>query len=278
MSAALDHGVTLLDTADVYGPFANEALLGQALRRPPRRGVPGHQGGPAGRRRLGLPPQRLPGAHPGLVRGVAAAAAHRPDRPVPAAPGRSGRSGRGQRGRRWPSWCGPARCGRSGCPRSAWPNWTGRRRSRRSRRCSRSSACGPGTRPATACWAGASSTVPRCWPTPRSAAATSPAASARAADLPADDWRRENPRFQPAALQANEHLLATVLEVADRSGATAAQVALRWLLDRSDRRDTDPRHPAGRPGDRECPGGHGRTEPGRRGAADDLPEPAAPRY
>ena len=31
INAALDHGVTLFDTADVYGPFANEALLGQAL-------------------------------------------------------------------------------------------------------------------------------------------------------------------------------------------------------------------------------------------------------
>ncbi len=51
-----------------------------------------------------------------------------------------------------------------------------------------------------------------------------------AADLPADDWRRQNPRFQPAALQANERLLAAVQEVADRCGATVAQVALRWLL------------------------------------------------
>src|SRR4051812_24230234 len=31
LGAALEHGVTLLDTADVYGPFANETLLGQAL-------------------------------------------------------------------------------------------------------------------------------------------------------------------------------------------------------------------------------------------------------
>lgn len=49
-------------------------------------------------------------------------------------------------------------------------------------------------------------------------------------DLPDDDWRRGNPRFQPAALRANEAILATVLEVAGRSRATAAQVALRWLL------------------------------------------------
>jgi aryl-alcohol dehydrogenase-like predicted oxidoreductase len=54
-------------------------------------------------------------------------------------------------------------------------------------------------------------------------------------DLPADDWRRGNPRFQPGALQANESLLATVLDIAGRGGATAAQVALRWLLGYSDR-------------------------------------------
>ncbi|KRV49375.1 oxidoreductase [Wenjunlia vitaminophila] len=30
--AALDHGVTLLDTADMYGPFTNELLVGRALR------------------------------------------------------------------------------------------------------------------------------------------------------------------------------------------------------------------------------------------------------
>jgi aryl-alcohol dehydrogenase-like predicted oxidoreductase len=55
------------------------------------------------------------------------------------------------------------------------------------------------------------------------------------ADLPADDFRRDNPRFQPAALRANESLLATVLDVAERNQATAAQVALRWLLGASDR-------------------------------------------
>jgi len=33
---ALDHGVTLLDTADMYGPFTNELLLGRVLRE--RRG------------------------------------------------------------------------------------------------------------------------------------------------------------------------------------------------------------------------------------------------
>ena len=31
LRAAVDRGVTLFDTAEVYGPFANEALLGEAL-------------------------------------------------------------------------------------------------------------------------------------------------------------------------------------------------------------------------------------------------------
>lgn len=30
--AAIDHGVTLFDTAEAYGPFANEELLGEASR------------------------------------------------------------------------------------------------------------------------------------------------------------------------------------------------------------------------------------------------------
>jgi aryl-alcohol dehydrogenase-like predicted oxidoreductase len=29
---ALDRGVTLLDTAEVYGPFTNEVLVGKAIR------------------------------------------------------------------------------------------------------------------------------------------------------------------------------------------------------------------------------------------------------
>ena len=29
--AAVEHGVTLFDTAEVYGPFANEELIGEAL-------------------------------------------------------------------------------------------------------------------------------------------------------------------------------------------------------------------------------------------------------
>ncbi len=40
---ALDLGVTLLDTADMYGPFTNEQLVGPGDRRPPRPGRRCHQ-------------------------------------------------------------------------------------------------------------------------------------------------------------------------------------------------------------------------------------------
>ena len=35
--AALDHGVNFLDTADMYGPFKNEALVGSAIQQRRRR-------------------------------------------------------------------------------------------------------------------------------------------------------------------------------------------------------------------------------------------------
>ena len=40
---ALDLGVTFLDTADMYGPFINEQLVGQGDQRPTRRRPAGHQ-------------------------------------------------------------------------------------------------------------------------------------------------------------------------------------------------------------------------------------------
>ena len=35
---ALELGINFLDTADIYGPFTNERLVGRAIARPPRRG------------------------------------------------------------------------------------------------------------------------------------------------------------------------------------------------------------------------------------------------
>jgi aryl-alcohol dehydrogenase-like predicted oxidoreductase len=49
-------------------------------------------------------------------------------------------------------------------------------------------------------------------------------------DLDATDWRRTNPRFGEKALQANLRLVETVKELANKKGSTPAQLALAWVL------------------------------------------------
>ncbi|WP_433299250.1 aldo/keto reductase [Actinoplanes sp. CA-030573] len=54
-------------------------------------------------------------------------------------------------------------------------------------------------------------------------------------DLPEDDFRRRLPRFQREALEANLAIVGRVRAVASRIGATPAQVALAWVLAQGDR-------------------------------------------
>ncbi len=49
-------------------------------------------------------------------------------------------------------------------------------------------------------------------------------------DLAADDWRRNNPRFQGENFAKNLELVAEVKKLADEKHCTAAQLALAWLL------------------------------------------------
>jgi aryl-alcohol dehydrogenase-like predicted oxidoreductase len=49
-------------------------------------------------------------------------------------------------------------------------------------------------------------------------------------DLPEDDFRRRLPRFQQDALRANLAIVGRVREIAERMGATPAQVALSWVV------------------------------------------------
>src|ERR1700758_577714 len=84
---ALDLGMTLIDTADAYGPYTNEELVGRALAGGHReRAVPATQGG--------LPPTRA-----GVDRRQPAPARHRPCRPLPAAPSGSAGATGGDLGR-----------------------------------------------------------------------------------------------------------------------------------------------------------------------------------
>lgn len=52
--------------------------------------------------------------------------------------------------------------------------------------------------------------------------------------LPDNDFRRRNPRFAEEELAANQALVELVRSVADQHGATPGQVALAWLLTRGD--------------------------------------------
>jgi aryl-alcohol dehydrogenase-like predicted oxidoreductase len=54
-------------------------------------------------------------------------------------------------------------------------------------------------------------------------------------DLDADDFRRHNPRFQGEAFAANLELVDRVRELAEGKGVTATQLALAWVMAQSDR-------------------------------------------
>jgi aryl-alcohol dehydrogenase-like predicted oxidoreductase len=51
-------------------------------------------------------------------------------------------------------------------------------------------------------------------------------------DIPADDRRRQHPRFQGPNLEHNAQLVRRLAEIARTKGATPAQLALAWLLAR----------------------------------------------
>lgn len=50
--------------------------------------------------------------------------------------------------------------------------------------------------------------------------------------LAANDWRRQNPRFQPENIDVNRALVDALTQLADARGCTPAQLALAWLLHR----------------------------------------------
>jgi len=50
------------------------------------------------------------------------------------------------------------------------------------------------------------------------------------ADLPPSDWRANNPRFQGENFEQNLNLVRRLEEIAAKKGCTAAQLALAWLV------------------------------------------------
>jgi len=58
------------------------------------------------------------------------------------------------------------------------------------------------------------------------------ASTKTAADIPADDRRRDHPRFHGENLQKNLDLVKPLLDMAQQKGCTPGQLALAWLLAR----------------------------------------------
>ena len=56
----------------------------------------------------------------------------------------------------------------------------------------------------------------------------------RPEDIPADDYRRDNPRFQGGAFASNLALVTEIETMAQEKGCTAAQLALAWVLAQGD--------------------------------------------
>ncbi len=227
---ALELGVAMLDTADVYGPFSNEELVGRALEG--RRDdatiatkvglVVGATGGYPLRR--DARPERIAEAIQGSLRRLRTDVVdlyylHRVDEHVPLEES-WGRDGLARRG-------GP-RAGARALGGRHRSSSIARTRSIRWRRCNPSSACGPATRSPRSC-PGARHTVPPSSRSHRSVAASSPARST-GRGFDERDFRASNPRFTDEAIAANQAIVDVVRSVAARHAATPAQVALAWTL------------------------------------------------
>jgi aryl-alcohol dehydrogenase-like predicted oxidoreductase len=53
-------------------------------------------------------------------------------------------------------------------------------------------------------------------------------------DIPEGDWRRSNPRFQGENFQKNLKIAAEVQKIADQKGCTPSQLALAWVVAKGD--------------------------------------------
>ena len=223
---ALDLGVTLIDTADVYGPSTNEELVGSGLRG--RRGEAflatkcGLVAGPDGIGRDGRPEhvraaidaslQRLGTDHVDLWQ------LHRVDPEVPVEETWGAMAEQVAAGKALA--LGMSEVGVGELDRAAAVHPVA----------SVQSELSLWTRDALA------EVVPWCAAHGAGFLAFSPlgrgflTGTVGAGSFDQGDFRARNPRFTDEAMAANAALVDVVREVADGAGATAAQVALAWVL------------------------------------------------
>ncbi len=225
---ALDIGITFLDTAEVYGPFANEALIGAALKG--RR----HQATIATKFGFRIENGRMTGvdSSPANIRAVVESSLqrlqtdvidllyqHRVDPAVPIEETVGAMAELVQAGKvRYLglSEAGPATIARAHAThpisalQSGWSLWERGIEAEVAPLCAR---LGIGIVPYSPLGRGfLTGSVPR------------------AEELPEGDYRRTDPRYSGANYDANMAAVATVRAIAAVHEATPAQVALAWLL------------------------------------------------
>ena len=225
---ALELGVRLLDTADMYGPYTNEELVGRALagRRDEvflatKCGLVVEDAGEYVMRRNGRPEHVREAIDASLRRlqtdFVDLYQLHRVDPDVPVEETWGAMADSSTR----------ARSARSGCPRSASRSSSARTRSIPSPPCSPRLRCGRATRSPT--WSVVRRARRRV-PAVRPARPRLPDRQARAAAVPARRLPQEQPALPARGDGRQPALVEPVKAVAAGHDATPAQVALAWLL------------------------------------------------
>ncbi len=97
-------------------------------------------------------------------------------------------------------------------------------------------------------------------------------------DFDETDFRARNPRFTGDALAANQHIVDSVRRVADRLGCTAAQVAIAWLLAQGEHIVPIPGTKKLRYLEENAAAADVRLGPDDLAELDSLPEPVGARY
>jgi aryl-alcohol dehydrogenase-like predicted oxidoreductase len=231
---ALDTGVTLLDTADIYGPQTNEVLVGRAIADRRNKAIVATKFGimydPA------HPERRGANGHPDYVRACCEASLkrlgidtidlyyqHRVDKSVPIEDTVGAMSQLVTEGKvrfLGLSEAGPTTLRRAhvvhpiSALQSEWSLWT---RDWEEDAFPVARELGIGIVPY--------SPLGRGFLTGRFASID---------DIPADDYRRSSPRFQAEHFDANRKLADTVVAIATEKGCTPAQLALAWVLSRGE--------------------------------------------
>ncbi len=223
---ALDLGVTLIDTADVYGPFTNESLVGRALQGRRDEAVlatkVGLVAGEGGITRDGSPAHVRAGIDASLQRlgvdHVDLWQLHRVDEQVPVEE----------------TWGAMAEAVQAGKVRFLGMSEVG------VAELDRAHAVHPVTtvQSELSLWTRdpLAEVLPWCAAHGAGFLPFSPlgrgflTGTVTPGTFGDDDFRARNPRFTQDAMTANTALVDAVREVADRLGATPAQVALAWVL------------------------------------------------